>query len=413
MSKGKTLLYNPLSYPIYVMAKPVGSICNLDCTYCYYLEKEELYRNRTTHRMSDELLEQFTREYIEAQPTPDVLFTWHGGEALLRGIEFYRKALKLQKRYARGRRIENSIQTNGVMLNDEWCEFFKENNFLVGISIDGPKDCHDIYRKDKGGKGTFEKVIAGVELLKKHGVEFNILAVVNSFNVRYPLEVYNFFKSIGGRYIQFSPIVERVGTRQDGLKLLSATDRQEVVVSEWSVDSADYGHFMTAIFDEWVRKDVGEVYVQLFDSTLANLVGASPGVCVWAKECGHASAMEFNGDIYSCDHYVFPENKLGNIRSTPLVTMMLSDKQLSFGRAKSSSLTAQCKRCKFLTLCNGECPKNRIIKSEDGEDGLNYLCQGFKIYFEHVLPYMRFMANELDNRRAPANIMMAIRASKI
>ncbi|MGL4994526.1 MAG: anaerobic sulfatase-maturation protein [Bacteroidales bacterium] len=413
MSKGKTLLYNPLSYPIYVMAKPVGAVCNLDCTYCYYLEKEELYKNRSTHRMSDELLEHFTREYIEAQPTPDVLFTWHGGEALLRGLEFYRKALKLQKRYARGRRIENSIQTNGVMLNDEWCEFFKENNFLVGISLDGPRDCNDIFRKDKGGRGSFDKVIQGIELLKKHGVEFNILAVVNSFNVRYPLEVYNFFKSIGARYIQFSPIVERVGNRNDGLKLLSATDKQEVVVSEWSVDSEDYGHFMTTIFDEWVRRDVGEVYVQLFDSTLANLVGASPGVCVWAKECGHASAMEFNGDIYSCDHYVFPENKLGNIRSTPLVSMMLSDKQLAFGRAKSNSLTAQCRRCSFLNLCNGECPKNRIIKSEDGEDGLNYLCKGFKIYFDHVLPYMKFMANELDNRRAPANIMAAIRTSQI
>lgn len=412
MAKGNTLIFNPLSYPIYLMAKPVGALCNLDCQYCYYLDKEELYKNRKNNRMTEELLEVFTKEYIEAQPTPHVLFTWHGGETLLRGMDFFRKALHFQKKYARGRQITNTLQTNGILLNDEWCRFFKDNNFLIGISIDGPKHCHDQYRKDKGGHGTFDKVMAGIELLKKHGVEFNVLSVVNSYNVQYPLEVYRFFKEIGAEYIQFSPVVERQGERPDGLKLLAPDDEITSVVTEWSVPALEYGKFMTTIFDEWVRNDVGRVYVQMFDSTLACLVGEAPGVCVYAKTCGHASAIEFNGDIYSCDHYVFPENKLGNIRRESLISMMLSEKQLKFGDAKRSSLPQQCRECKFFDLCNGECPKNRIIKTADGEKGLNYLCTGLKHYYNHVYPYMQYMAGQLAQQLPPANIMAAIRLAE-
>lgn len=411
MTKGNTLVFNPLSYPIYVMAKPVGALCNLDCKYCYYLDKEELYKNRKNNRMSEELLEQFTKEYIEAQPTPHVLFTWHGGETLLRGIDFFRKALFFQRKYARGREITNTLQTNGILLNDEWCRFFKDNNFLIGISIDGPELCHDVYRTDKGGHGTFKKVMAGIELLKKHQVEFNILSVVNNYNVKYPLEVYNFFKSTGAQFIQFSPVVERAGNRADGLKLLAPGDTQNSQVTDWSVDALEYGKFMTTIFDEWVRNDVGRIYVQMFDSTLACYIGEAPGVCIYAKTCGHASAMEFNGDVYACDHFVFPENKLGNIKQKSLVSMMLSEQQMKFGRDKKDTLPGQCKVCEYLNLCNGECPKNRIIHTTNGEPGLNYLCKGLKHYFRHVMPYMKYMANELMNQRPPANIMAAVRMS--
>lgn len=361
-------------------------------------------------QMGEELLEHYIRETIAAQPTPHVQFTWHGGEPLLRGIDFYHKAMVLQKRYGRGREISNSIQTNGTLLTEEWALFFKTNHFLVGLSLDGPQHCHDHYRTDKGGHGSFERVMAGVTLLQRYEVEFNILAVVNNYNVQFPLEIYRFFKSIGAQYLQFSPIVERCGKRPDGLKLLTPSNSDEAVLTDWSVPSLAYGEFLCSLFDEWVRNDVGRVFVQHFDSTLAGMVGAAPGSCIWAKSCGHAAAMEFNGEVYSCDHYVFPEHKLGNIRTTPLVTMMLSEQQQQFGRAKFESLPRQCRQCRFLPLCNGECPKNRILTTSDGEPGLNYLCTGLQHYFAHVLPYMEYMANELKQQRSPANIMQAIRS---
>jgi uncharacterized protein len=402
---GQSIFFNPLASPIYVMPKPVGSTCNIDCTYCYYLEKEVLYGRGKQNFMSIELLEKFTREYIEAQPTPHVMFTWHGGEALLRGIDFYKKALEFQKRYSHGREIANSLQTNGIMLSDEWCKFFKQNDFLIGISIDGPQHCHDQFRTDRQGRGTFDKVMNGIRLLQKHKVEFNVLSVVNSYNVRFPLEVYNFFKSIGARYIQFSPVVERQALRPDGLKLLSPKNDNDVNVTEWSVGAGEYGTFLTTIFDEWVRRDVGRTFVTMFDATLAGYMEVQSGTCIWAKTCGHAGAMEHNGDVYSCDHYVFPEYKLGNIANASLVSMMLSPEQMRFGQAKFSSLPSQCKGCEFLKLCYGECPKNRIIKTKDGEPGLNYLCAGLKHYFNHTKPYMEFMANELRNQRPPMNVM--------
>ncbi len=402
----KTISFNPLTLPTYVMAKPAGSICNLNCSYCYYLEKEKLYQNRKKLEMSDELLELFTKSYIEAQPVKEVLFTWHGGETLLRDISFYRKALLYQRKYGRGRVITNTLQTNGILLTDEWCRFFKDNNFLIGISIDGPEHCHDAYRKNKGGAGTFRQVMRGIELLQKHGVDFNTLSVINDYNVQFPLDVYRFFKEIGSQFMQFAPIVERVSDfRPDGLKLLPPEENVEADLASWTVNPVKFGQFYIEIFDEWVRNDVGAWYVQLFDSTLANAVGAQPGGCIFAETCGHAAALEFNGDLFACDHYVFPEYKLGNIRTQTIFEMMFQQRQLQFGADKRDKLPTQCRECDVLKFCHGECPKNRIAATPTGEPGLNYLCQGYKAFFHHALPYMEFMANELHYERPPANVM--------
>ncbi len=402
----KTIAFNPLVLPTYVMAKPVGSTCNLDCRYCYYLEKEKLYQNRKKMEMSDELLELFTKSYIEAQPVKEVLFTWHGGETTLRDISFYKKAVQYQKKYGRGRQIDNALQTNGTRLTDDWCRFFKDNNFLIGISIDGPEHCHDVYRKNKGGRGTFSEVMKGIGLLQKHGVEFNTLSVINDYNVQFPLDVYRFFREIGSQYMQFSPVVERISDlRTDGLTFLPPDENVEGRLASWSVNPVDFGNFYIEIFDEWVRNDVGRYFVQLFDATLANRVGAQPGVCIFAEKCGHAVAMEFNGDVYACDHYVFPEYKLGNIRNQTIYEMVFQEKQLQFGSDKKDMLPRQCMECDVLQFCHGECPKNRIVRTAGGEPGLNYLCAGYKAFFRHALPYMDFMANELHFKRPPSNVM--------
>lgn len=388
-----TSFISPFSHPLYVMLKPVGALCNLRCSYCYYLGKKELYSDSKNFVMSEQLLEKFIEQYLNSQTQNEVLFTWHGGETLMRNISFYKKAIELQKKYARGRRIDNTLQTNGTLLTDEWCRFFKENNFLIGISIDGPQHCHDVYRKTRDKRPSFYQVMKGVELLKKHGVEFNVMAVVNDYNVNYPLEFYNFFKSIDCRYIQFAPIVERI----DGEP------------APWNVPADKWGDFLIIIFDEWVKQDVGTFYIQQFDATLANWVGENPGVCIFARTCGHAGVMEFNGDIYSCDHFVYPEYKIGNIYAQTLTEMMYSPRQLKFGTDKFDTLPTQCKECKFLFACYGECPKNRIIKAKDGEEGLNYLCQGYYKYYKHVAPYMDFMKNELVNKRPPANIIQYLK----
>ena len=404
----KTIAYNPLSMPTYVMAKPNGSSCNLNCSYCYYLEKARLYENRKNLQMSDETLEKYIESYIQAQPVPEVLFTWHGGETLLRDISFYRKALAFQKKYGRGRNIDNVLQTNGTLLTDEWCKFFKDNNFLIGISIDGPEHCHDVYRKNKGGKDTFQQVMKGIELLQKHQVEFNTLSVINNYNVDYPLEIYNFFKEIGTKYMQFSPIVEKITqSRPDGLSLLppDGEGSDDAVLAPWTVDAKKFGQFYITIFDEWLKKDVGQYYIQLFDAALAGTVGVQPGVCIFGETCGHATVMEFNGDMYACDHYVFPEYKIGNIKTHSIYEMVFSPKQLRFGADKRDTLPTQCRQCEFKKLCNGECPKNRIIKTKTGEPGLNYLCEGYYAFWKHSQPYMEFMANELFFKRAPANVM--------
>ena len=399
---------NPFAKPLYVMLKPAGAHCNLACKYCYYLEKNKLYPTAQRHLMSDEMLEQFTREYIEAQTMNQVLFTWHGGEPLLRSIDFYRKALSLQQKYAGGRRIDNVIQTNGTLLTDEWCEFFAQNHWLVGISIDGPQPDHDHYRLTAAGKPSWKKVMQGIKLLKKHGVEWNAMAVVNAYNANHPLEFYRFFKENGCQFLQFTPIVERLTRHEDGRTLASLADKNEIPLSEASVAPEQWGYFLCAIFDEWVRKDVGKIFVEIFDCTLANWMGVSPGICAYSKECGHAGVMEHNGDVYSCDHFVFPEYKLGNIRDHSLIDMLYGEQQQEFSRLKHSSLPRQCKECDMEFACHGECPKNRFMKDKYGDSGLNYLCPGYYHYYQHVAPYMDYMKQELMAQRPPSNIMKVV-----
>ena len=387
------------------MTKPVGAVCNLACKYCYYLEKTNLYKdNKSKYVMSDSLLEKFIKEYINSQTMPQVLFTWHGGETLMRPLSFYQKVIELQKKYANGRTIDNCIQTNGTLLNDEWCEFFHNNHWLVGVSIDGPQDFHDEYRKNKQGKPSFVKVMQGIKLLKKHQVEWNAMAVLNDYNADYPLEFYHFFKDLECHYIQFTPIVERIHLNSDGRYLANVLQKEEKL-ADFSVTPEQWGNFLCTLFDEWVKNDVGKYFIQIFDATLANWMGTQPGVCTMAPTCGHAGVMEFNGDVYACDHFVFPEFKLGNIYEKSLIEMMYGDKQSRFGLQKRDALPAQCKACKYLFACNGECPKNRFLTTEDGEFGLNYLCKGYYQFFDHIAPYMDFMKKELLAERAPANVM--------
>ena len=399
----------PFAKPLYVMLKPAGAHCNLACKYCYYLEKNNLYQNSHRHLMSDEMLEQFTREYIEAQTMPQVLFTWHGGEPLMRSIDFYKKALALQKKYAHGKQIDNVIQTNGTLLTDEWCEFFAKNHWLVGISIDGPQEYHDHYRVTPAGKPSWEKVMQGIQLLKKHRVEWNAMAVVNAYNAEHPLEFYHFFRNNGCQYLQFTPIVERLTEHEDGRTLASLADDREIPLADASVTPQQWGNFLCTIFDDWVRHDVGKTFVEIFDCTLANWMGVLPGICAYSKECGHAGVMEHNGDVYSCDHFVFPEYKLGNIREQSLIDMLYGEKQQAFNRLKHTSLPRQCKECDMEFACHGECPKNRFEKDKYGEPGLNYLCQGYYQYYTHVAPYMDFMKRELLAQRPPANIMNVLK----
>ena len=399
----------PFAKPLYVMLKPAGAHCNLACKYCYYLEKNNLYQNSHRHLMTDEMLEQFTREYIEAQTMPQVLFTWHGGEPLMRSIDFYKKALALQKKYAHGKQIDNVIQTNGTLLTDEWCEFFAQNHWLVGISIDGPQEYHDHYRVTPAGKPSWEKVMQGIQLLKKHRVEWNAMAVVNAYNAEQPLEFYHFFRDNGCQYLQFTPIVERLTEHEDGRTLASLADDREIPLADASVTPQQWGNFLCTIFDDWVRHDVGKTFVEIFDCTLANWMGVLPGICAYSKECGHAGVMEHNGDVYSCDHFVFPEYKLGNIKDQSLIDMLYGEKQQAFSRLKHTSLPRQCKECDMEFACHGECPKNRFEKDKYGESGLNYLCQGYYQYYSHVAPYMDFMKRELLAQRPPANIMNVLK----
>lgn len=395
---------SPFARPVYVMVKPAGSLCNLRCKYCYYLEKGRLYAGQKNQVISDQTLETFIKEYIEAQTTPSVLFSWHGGETLMRPVAFYRRALELQQKYACGRRIDNTIQTNATLLTDEWCRFFRDNNFLVGVSIDGPQEFHDEYRRTATGRPTFHKVMQGIRMLNRYGVEWNALAVVNDYNADYPLDFYHFFKDIGCRYIQFTPIVERMAKRADGLTLAPGME-EGGTLADFSVTPEQWGRFLCDIFDEWVRNDVGSYFIQIFDATLANWAGVQPGLCSLAKECGHAGVMEFNGDVYSCDHFVYPEHLIGNIASHTITEMMYGEKQREFARMKHERLPQQCRECPVEFACHGECPKNRFVRDRYGNPGLNYLCQGYRQFFEHVRPYMDFMKAELDAQRPPSNVM--------
>lgn len=411
----KTLLFSDalkLKRPnaFQVMLKPAGSSCNLNCTYCYYLEKSKLYSGSRQMRMSIGLLENFTKQFIEAQEVPVVTFTWQGGEPTLMGLDFYRKAIELQKKYAGGKNIENAFQTNGTRLDDDWCKFFKDNKILVGISIDGTEKNHDHYRKTVSGGTTFKGVMRGIELLQKHRVEFNTLSVVNDYNVSMAGETYRFLKQIGSVFMQFLPVVERISDSVDKTELkLVAPLHGKAGVAPWTVSPSDYGKFLITIFDEWVRNDVARHYVQIFDATLANYVAENPGICVFNQTCGDALAMEHNGDLYSCDHFVYPEYLLGNITETPLAEMVKQQRQFDFGINKRNSLPRYCLQCEVRYACHGECPKHRFALTPEGEPGLNYLCEGYKAFFRHAEPYMEFMAKELKNKRAPANVMMWIR----
>ena len=400
---------SPFAAPFYLLAKPAGSLCNLACKYCYYLEKSRLYPERGNHVMTDEILEKFIRDYIAAQTTREVLFTWHGGEPLMRPLSFYRKVVALQQRYARGHQIDNCIQTNGTLLTDEWCAFFREQGWLVGLPLDGPQEFHDDHRLTRLGRPTFVQVMCGVALLQKHGVEWNALAVVNNRNALHPRAFYGFFRQIGCRYLQFTPIVERLQPHPDGRHLAAVGEAGTDGLLEFSVSPQQWGDFLIGVFDEWVRSDVGETFVQLFDATLANWVGVMPGLCTLAPTCGHAGAIEWNGDVYACDHFVFPEYRRGNLRDHTLVELMYSPEQRAFGQAKRTSLPRQCRECPWLFACHGECPKNRFARTADGEPGLNYLCEGYRRFFAHAAPYMDWMKRELQAERPPSGIVDLLR----
>ena len=403
----------PFSHPVYILAKPAGAHCNLACEYCYYLEKKNLYPTPDKNVMGDDVLEKFIKEYIQIQTVPYVLFTWHGGEPLMRPLSFYKRAIELQKRYADGKQIDNALQTNATLITDKWADFLKENNFLVGVSIDGPEELHNIYRRTKRSLPSFRQVMKGIEILNRHGVEWNALAVVNNVNAKHPAAFYQFFKDIGCHYIQFTPVVERLKHQADGRWFANPDENTFDAMAQFSITPDDWGNFLCDIFDEWVRHDVGNTFVQIFDATLAGWVGVEPGVCTLAKTCGHSAAIESNGDIYVCDHYVFPEYLLGNIKEKPLASIVYSKEAMRFGQAKRTQLTQECKECLWLHACNGECPRLRFTTDKYGNPGHNYLCKGYKKYFAHVAPYMDYMKRQLQLQQPPSNVMQWIREGNL
>ncbi len=388
----------------HLLAKPTGAVCNLDCKYCFFLSKEKLYPG-SRFRMTDELLETYIKQLLESHRTPEVTIAWQGGEPTLMGLDFFRRAAEYAERYRKpGVKVAYTIQTNGTLLDKEWCEFFREHDFLVGISIDGPEEVHDAYRTDKQGKGTFGRVMRGLRLLQEHGVEYNVLCTVNAANESKPLDVYRFFRDeAGARFIQFIPIVERDNETgfQEGGKV---TDR--------SVGPERWGSFLSAVFDEWVRRDVGTVFVQHFDAALAAWAGYPPGLCVFSPTCGTALALEHNGDLYSCDHFVEPDHYLGNITETSLIELVASEKQLKFGRDKESTLPQYCRKCPVLFVCHGGCPKNRFVETPDGETGLNYLCESYRAFFTHIDRPMRMMADLLRQGRYADEVMQVLAAGE-
>jgi len=398
-----------------VLTKPVGPICNLDCTYCYYLEKERLYGSKERFRMADELLESYIRQYISGQQVPEVHMAWQGGEPTLLGVDFFERVVEIQQKYADGKRITNAIQTNGTLLDDRWGEFLAKHNFLVGISIDGPADLHDTYRLDKQQRPTFESVMRGLNVLKSHNIEFNTLTVVSRANQDHALRTYEFLIEIGSRFMQFIPLVERAPDSQARtLGLDHAVPPDETytgspLVTPWSVGAEKYGTFLTTIFDRWVRRDVGLIFVQMFDIALSQLVEGRAGLCIFEETCGVSLAIEHNGDLYSCDHYVYPKYRLGNINETPLVDLVSSEQQYRFGNDKKDGLTDYCRRCDVRYACNGDCPKHRFAVSPDGQDGLSYLCPSYEHFFRYTRPYMEAMARLIHQRRSPAEIMPAVR----
>jgi len=410
----------------HILTKPIGPICNLDCKYCFYLEKEALYpenKDARSFRMSDEVLERYIPQYIDGQDVPEIWFAWQGGEPTLMGLPFFKKVVALQRRHCPpGKSVRNAIQTNGTLLDADWCNFLRDEAFLVGLSIDGPRDLHDHYRVDRGGKGTFDQVMVGWELLKKHGVEYNTLTVISNETSRRPIEVYEFLKQNGSHFMQFIPLVERVGPTPGRLSdppalSLSNGPRLRVLnesnqVTPWSVEPALFGEFLVQIFDHWVRRDIGECFVQLFDVQLEIEMGMGSSICLFGETCGKALAIEHNGDLFSCDHFVYPDYKLGNLRDQTLTTMVESPQQKRFGNDKRDTLPQYCQKCEVKMHCNGECPKHRFLTTPDGEPGLNYLCAGYKRFFNHAKPYLGTMADLLRKGRAPAEIMGMLKARR-
>lgn len=385
-----------------IMIKPAGSLCNLRCHYCYYLDKAEIYGGKEP-RMTLEMLETFVREYIAANDVPEVFFNWHGGEPLMMGLDFYRKAMEFQRKYAAGKRVHNTLQTNGTLVNEQWARFFKENNFLIGVSLDGPKDVHDRYRTGAGGGSTFDRVVKGITELYKAGVEYNVMATVNRQCEGRGLEIYRLLKTAGTRFIQFMPVLEHV----KGGRIVDPNE-EGARIAPWSVSAEGFGKFLCDIFDYWVKHDVGRVFVNQFDSTLALWCGAQPGTCTFAETCGGNSVIEHNGDLYPCDHFVYEKYKVGNVLETDLRTLMNSEKQIKFGISKRNGLPKQCMACKWFFACHGECPKHRFNSTESGETGLNALCEGYKMFFSHVAPYMDRMKELLSAGRPPADIMKGL-----
>ena len=402
----------------HVMTKPVGPLCNLDCRYCFYLEKEGLFPSRTGRHMSNEVLERFVRDYIQCQNGPEIHFAWQGGEPTLAGLDFYRTVVALQRQYGDGRPIHNALQTNGTLLDDDWCRFLADERFLVGLSLDGPEHIHNRYRTDSRGTGSFAQVMRGLEKLKKHGAEFNTLTCITRESPGEAVEIYRFLKKQGVTFMQFIPIVERAGgsgEKEAGLTLAAPpaphAEADAEAVTPWSVTPKGFGRFMCSIFDEWVKADIGRIFVNLFDSALTAWCGEEPQLCTYARRCGQALAMEQDGGIYSCDHYVYPSHYLGNVQETALPDIVYSERQTAFGKAKEEALTEYCRRCEYLFACNGDCPKHRFIRTPSGEPGLSYLCEGFRIFFAHVDPSMRAMAERVRNGRPAAGIMQRDAAS--
>jgi uncharacterized protein len=418
---------NPLSPPpiypgtkprFHAMVKPTGAICNLDCAYCYYLHKEELLGSDSKFRISDEILEAHIRQYIEGQSGDEVVFSWQGGEPTLLGVTFFEKVVALEKKYKRPHQnIENDLQTNGVLLNDEWCAFLRDNRFLVGLSIDGPQELHDRFRVDKGGQPTFEKVFAAGQLLQKYKIPFNTLTVVNRVNAKKPLDVYRFIsRELRPRQLQFIPCVEPKVFENTAPKKWdpAALPVQEAraahpgnpdsVVTEWSVDPDDWGYFLRKVWDDWYRRDYGKIHVNLFETAVAQWMGMASQLCIYNDFCGKGVALEHDGSVYACDHYVYPEYKLGNIAEKHISRMIFSDEQRKFGFAKRDDLPQQCRECKYLFACNGECPKNRLIRTRDGEPGLNYLCSGLMKFWQHIDGDMKGILQQVERSGLPKDL---------
>lgn len=404
---------------IHLMAKPVGPLCNLDCSYCFYLDKKNQFPVKQSWRMSDETLRAYVRRYIAAQPTPVVEFTWQGGEPTLMGIDFFRRAVACQKEFAGGKTIRNTLQTNGTLLDDDWCAFLAKEGFMVGLSLDGPPGLNDLYRPDKQGKSSFAATLAGLKGLQAHGVDLNVLVTVAREVARQPLEVYRFLKGLGITHLQFNPVVERIAgdeARRRGQQFASppvwppgGVVDDGCQVTEQTVEPLAYGDFLSAIFDEWVRNDVGSIHVMNFEWALASWCQLSPGVCLFEPRCGRAAIVEHDGSVYSCDHFMFPEYRLGNVGDGDPAAMLDSARQQAFGDAKESALPEYCRQCAFLFACHGECPKNRFARTPGGEPGLNYLCPGYKRYFGHITQAMNAIAKLLAHGRPAAEIMQAFK----